>query len=207
MKGILSGCVLEAKRLDDGSALLKLAGITPNDHKGVTWILQVKFLARLTPATLPTVGEIVRVPCIATHVVFDVRGQKASRVDILGRRIEPMRGQVEQRGKVSFLLNAQNSFQFEGHLVRAPLSKSVGVTEVRVSVMDRRGKAHYFNCEAWRAVGQQLAHRTAGAELSFTCLLRRDRVGNANEETRVFDIMEVQRVEAASLRSTAQAAD
>ncbi|GGR15708.1 hypothetical protein GCM10008957_30560 [Deinococcus ruber] len=159
---MLSGCVLEAKRLNDGSALLKLAGITANDHKGVTWILQVKFIARLAPATLPEVGWIVRIPCIATHVVFDVRGQKASRVDIFGRSIEPMRGAVEQRGKVSFLLNAQNSFVFEGHLVRAPIRKPMGVTEARVSVLDRRGQAHYFNCEAWRDVGQQLAHRTAG---------------------------------------------
>ncbi|GGR10836.1 hypothetical protein [Deinococcus ruber] len=107
------------------------------------------FIARLTPATFPSVGQYVRVPCIATQVVFDVRGQQASRVHILGLSIEPTRGPVEQQGKVSFLLNAQNSLRFKGHPVRSLIRKPVG-TEVRVSVTDRRGKAHSFHCEGWR---------------------------------------------------------
>ena len=79
-------------------------------------------------------------------------------------------------------------------------------------MIDRKEQVHYFNCEAWREQGVQLATRKAGAELEFRCILRRDRVESEGRVTRVFDVMEVQAVRSTTLtlhRPTAypQAAD
>lgn len=200
MKGTLTGCILEAQRLPDGSVTVKLAGVTANDKRGVTWILQVLFLPRFAPTTLPEVNSVARIECMATHEVFTVRGEKASRVRILGVNLTGHSGTLEQKGKVQFLKDAVNEFVFGGHLIHPPTVKDrVGVTEARVGVVDRKEQVHYFNCEAWREQGVQLATRKAGAELEFRCILRRDRVESEGRVTRVFDVMEVQAVRAKAL--------
>ena len=200
MKGTLTGCILETQRLPDGSVTVKLAGVTANDKRGVTWILQVYFLPRFAPTNLPEVNAVVRIDCMATHEVFTVRGEKASRVRLLGVNLTGHSGTLEQKGKVQFLRNAVNEFVFSGHLIRPPAVKDrVGVTEARIGVTDRKEHVHYFNCEAWREQGAQLATRKAGAELEFRCILRRDRVESTVGPTRVFDVMEVQAVRSTTL--------
>lgn len=206
MNGELTGVVLSHEVSGD-KVILTLAGITPNDKSGVTWIHHVRFSGKRVPKTLPRSGQVVRVPCIAAQEIFTGRsGEKASRVVIHGLSLNVIQGRVMRKGAAQFLEGAVNRFTFSGHAVRVN-PKPIGVTEVRIGVTDRHNRTHYFNCEGWREVGQALARRKAGVELELTCILRRDRDDSKGFQ-RAFDVMEIQRVAAPAIRpALANAAD
>lgn len=190
MQGTLTGVVLNATTTDTQTTV-KLAGITDNGHRGVTWIHTVTFTGSRKLATLPAEGSVARVTCMATQQVFQGRdGQKASTVALLGVTLTPHAGPITRKGSTPFLLQSVNEFRFAAFLTRDPVRKPVGVTEARVGVRDRKGHTHYFNCEAWRTLAPTLGARHAAAELTLTCILRRDRVDTA-AGARAFDVMEV----------------
>lgn len=204
MQGLLSGQLIGINPDDtDTSVTLHLAGHTNNGQRGVTWIHAVKFTGSRRPSMALRVGQQVEVECMAIHHVFTVRGQQASRVEVLGKSVRVIRGQTEQRGQVLCLKNAVNQFVFTGHLVDAPVIKTTHpVTEARVGVRDRQHHVHYFKCEAWRELGVRLGQTRRGGELTFTCILRRDKAGE-----RAFDVMEVQALQSVQPRPLANAAD
>ena len=195
MQGTLTGTVLEASRLASGSVTLKLAGLTPNDHVGVTWIHTVTFLPAQAPAQLPAPHSAVQVETIAIHHVFTGRdGERAGQVRLLGKRVTPHHGRVHTKGGVPFLTAADNTFTFTGHLVRPPTRHPSGKTTARIGVKDRKGQTHYFTLEGWRQLGTELADCRAGAELTVTCILRRDRQATPpGHPARTFDVMELVR--------------
>ncbi|WP_205413564.1 hypothetical protein [Deinococcus wulumuqiensis] len=174
-----------------GELLVKVAGVTANGKAGVTWIHQVKFTGTRVPAQVPAIGTPVMIDCVATQEVFTVRGQKASRVRLLGKTLAVITQPVQTvtHGKVTFLQNAVNSFEFQAHLVRDALVKHTragDVAEARLAVSDRTGKLHFFQSEAWREAGTQLGRMRSGGEAVFACVLRRNKVGE-----KAFDVMEV----------------
>ncbi|MGX9688501.1 hypothetical protein ACTQ9L_15325 [Deinococcus wulumuqiensis] len=205
MKGTMTGLILDTTTDAQGNLLVKLAGITANGKSGVTWIHQVKFSGSRTPAQVPAIGTPVMIDCVATQEVFTIRGQKASRVRILGKALvqitQPV--QTQTHGKVTFLMNAANTFEFRAHLVRDAFvkrTKAGDVAEARLAVKDRAGKLHYFQGEAWQQVGTLMGRMRSGGEGTFTAILRRDKVGE-----KAFDVMEVLAVTFHSDRPTTPA--
>lgn len=190
MQGTLTGLILDLTT-HEGDLYVKLAGITDNGKRGVTWIHSVKFSGPRVPAQVPAIGTPVMVDCVATREVFTVRGQQASRVRIHGKSVVVMTRPVEtaQHGKVLFLKGATNRFVFDAHLVQGALTKPTKagkVVEARLAVKDKRGTLHYFKSEAWRDAGEVLGRMRSGGEGTFECILRRDKVGE-----KAFDVMEV----------------
>ena len=190
MQGTLTGLILGTST-HEGDLYVKLAGITDNGKRGVTWIHSVKFSGARVPAQVPTIGTPVMVDCVATREVFTVRGQQASRVRIHGKSLVVMTRPVEtaQHGKVLFLGGATNRFVFDAHLVQGALTKPTKagkVVEARLAVKDKRGTLHYFKGEAWRDAAEVLGQMRSGGEGTFECILRRDKVGE-----KAFDVMEV----------------
>ena len=202
MEGHLTGQLIDITETPAG-VTLHLAGHTDNGQRGVTWIHAVEFTGSRRPRIPLQAGQQVAVDCVAVHHVFTVGDQRAARVRLLGKGVQVIQGPTEQRGKVTFLRPAINQFTFTGHLVDAPVIKATHpVTEARVGVRDRQQQVHYFKCEAWRGLGAQLGQARRGGELTFTCILRRDKAGE-----RAFDVMEVQALQSVQPQPLANAAD
>jgi hypothetical protein len=206
MKGFLTGLVLAVTPTKSGT-LVRLAGITPNGHLGITWIRDVRFLPSCLPE-LPVVGTALRVVAQAAYETWSVGAEKASHVVVYGVRAQAIPvGHTVKKGETLFLENAENAFTFRGHLVKPAVTKPVGVIEARVAVQGKVDK-HFFNLEAWREQQGVLMDARAGTEVDVTCILRRDRLPErAGHAARTLDVMEVQAGQRVNAVRLSEAAD